>query len=281
MEYQNPKVDETVNLPTEHPLKDFAILLGGVAGIAFAVFYLLILLADYATRYIPFAFEQTLVNQLEEFSALDQIIGEPGNKEVELYLQNLADKLVDTQQLPDEMSITVHYIETDELNAYATLGGHIYLFSGLVASCDDENTLAMILAHEIAHVNHRHPIVAVGRGFTIAVATVSIMGIANSDISNQVLNYFGLATQLTFSRQHEEEADFTALETLQQHYGHVGGADRLFELIGNKEANPLNSLLSTHPLTQERRDNIQAFINNNPGNSNPRVKLPDWLDDKL
>ena len=280
MQYKNPKVDETVNLPTEHPLKDFAILLAGVAGIAFATFYLLILLADYATRYIPFAFEQTLIDQLEDFSTLNQIIGEPGDEDVERYLQSLADELAMAQKLPEEMSITIHYIETEELNAYATLGGHIYLFSGLVASCDDENTLAMILAHEIAHVNHRHPIVAVGRGFTIAVATVSILGVAKSDISNQVLSYFGLATQLNFSRRHEEEADYTALETLQQHYGHVGGADRLFELIGNTDENPLNSLLSTHPLTQQRRENIVAFIDSHPSNANPRVGLPAWLADK-
>jgi len=280
VQYKNPKVDETVNLPTEHPLKDFAILLAGVAGIAFATFYLLILLADYATRYIPFAFEQTLIDQLEDFSTLNQIIGEPGDEDVERYLQSLADELAMAQKLPEEMSITIHYIETEELNAYATLGGHIYLFSGLVASCDDENTLAMILAHEIAHVNHRHPIVAVGRGFTIAVATVSILGVAKSDISNQVLSYFGLATQLNFSRRHEEEADYTALETLQQHYGHVGGADRLFELIGNTDENPLNSLLSTHPLTQQRRENIVAFIDSHPSNANPRVGLPAWLADK-
>lgn len=280
MEYENPQIDETINLPAEHPLKDFVILLTGVAAFALATFYMLILLADYATRYIPFSFEQTLMDQLEQFSALEQVMGQPGDEEIEQYLQALADELAIAQQLPGDMPITVHYIETPELNAYATLGGHIYLFSGLLASCDDENTLAMILSHEIAHVHHRHPIVALGRGFTIAVATLSVVGASTSDISYKVLNYFGLATQLSFSRQHELEADHTALETLQRHYGHVGGADRLFELIGNSEKNPLNTLLSTHPLTQQRRQNVVEFIDNYPGHSTPEIKLPKWIEQK-
>ena len=95
-----------------------------------------------------------------------------------------------------------------------------------------------------------------------------------------MLNYFGLATQLSFSRQHELEADHTALETLQRHYGHVGGADRLFELIGNSEKNPLNTLLSTHPLTQQRRQNVVEFIDNHPGHSTPEIKLPKWIEQK-
>jgi predicted Zn-dependent protease len=280
VEYENPKIDETINLPTEHPLKEFTILLTGVAAFALVTFYMLILLADYATRYIPFSFEQTLMDQLEQFSALEQVIGQPGEERVEQYLQALADELAITQQIPDSMSITVHYIETPELNAYATLGGHIYLFSGLLASCDNENTLAMILSHEIAHVHHRHPIVALGRGFTIAVATLSVLGASNSDISHQLLNRFGLATQLSFSRQHEIQADDTALETLQRHYGHVGGAERLFDLIGNADENPLNTLLSTHPLTDQRRQNITAFSDSQTSNEVPLIKLPAWLNEK-
>ena len=278
---KTPQIDETINLPAGHPLKDFAILLTGVAGLRTRnVLHAHSSWLTMRPGYIPFSFEQTLMDQLEQFSALEQVMGQPGDEEIEQYLQALADELAIAQQLPGDMPITVHYIETPELNAYATLGGHIYLFSGLLASCDDENTLAMILSHEIAHVHHRHPIVALGRGFTIAVATLSVVGASTSDISYKVLNYFGLATQLSFSRQHELEADHTALETLQRHYGHVGGADRLFELIGNSEKNPLKYTSQYPPINATAVVKRRRIIDNHPGHSTPEIKLPKWIEQK-
>jgi len=281
MQFENPEVDETVNLPSEHPLKDFAILLAGVGIAVAAIMLLLISLADFATRYIPFSLEQSLLEKISTYAPGEALIPASGNKDVEQYLQSLADKLAEAQALPADMSVTVHYIESDEINAYATLGGHILINSALLARCEDENTLAMVLAHEIAHIKYRHPIVALGRGFTVSVAMLSVLGISDSKFSNQIISYFGLATQLVFSRDHELQADLTALETLQSVYGHVDGADRLFELLDDADHNPLNQLFSTHPLTEQRRTNVQTFIANNPSLQVAPIALPSRLSTQI
>jgi len=277
MKYENPEVDEFVNLPSEHPLKDFAILVTAVGIIAIVSFLVLIALAEFATRYIPFEVEQSLFDQINTYTPGEALIPESSNLEVEQYLQTLADRFAQAQALPKNMKVTVHYIEAKEINAFATLGGHILINSALLARCSDENTLAMVLAHEIAHIKHRHPIVALGRGFTISIAMLSLLGLSESQFSNQIVGYFGLATQLVYSRDNEVQADQTALETLQTVYGHVGGADRLFEILADTEGKPLNQLFSTHPLTESRKTNVKTFIENNPPLQAAPVALPFWL----
>jgi len=281
VKYENPQVDEAVNLPSEHPLKDFSIVLVGVGSIAVLGFLVLILLADFATRFIPFSFEQSLVDQLGEYNPVTRLHSQQGDEDIEQYLQSLSDELAKIQGLAGDMSVTIHYIETTDVNAYATLGGHIYFFSGLLARCEDENTLAMVLSHEIAHIKHRHPIVALGRGFTIVVAMVSIFGVSQSDVANQILSYFGMATQLVFSREHEEQADNTALNTLQEYYGHVGGADRLFEILSRSDKEPLSQFLSTHPLTDKRINNLERFVATHPTSPTSSIALPSWLLQKV
>lgn len=47
-------------------------------------------------------------------------------------------------------------LDTDELNAFATPGGHIFITRGLFESAGSEDALAAILAHELAHVQKQH-----------------------------------------------------------------------------------------------------------------------------
>ena len=108
--------------------------------------------------------------------------------------------------LPAEMQITVHYASDDTVNAMATLGGNIVVFQGLIDTVDSENALAMVLAHEIAHVRHRHPIVAMGRGFTVMLALSALSGVGDGMIQ-QWVGSMGMLPMLAFSREQEEAAD--------------------------------------------------------------------------
>jgi len=49
-------------------------------------------------------------------------------------------------------------LDDDEINAFAAPGGYIFITKGAIAFCENEAELASILAHEIAHVGHRHGI---------------------------------------------------------------------------------------------------------------------------
>ncbi len=177
------------------------------------------------------------------------------------YLQSLADRLAEAQQLPEEMTITVHYIADDTVNAFATLGGHVFFFRGLLESVPNENALAMVMAHEIAHIKHRHPIKSLGRAVVVGTATAVVSSAVGGNIASQVLGNTGLLTALKFNREQEEESDETALAAVARLYGHVGGSDTLFEVLKKAhehEAQP-PEFFSSHPLTNNRMDNIAVL----------------------
>ena len=251
MEYENPQPPEGINVSQTRPLLDFFRLLGGLLLIAAVVFVALARMGDKLARYIPFEKEVEIASRFAaEFPA-------PGR--MSRYLQQLADRLSVAQELPEGMRIRVHYVDNSTVNAFATLGGNIVFFRGLVGKMPSENALAMVLAHEIAHVKLRHPVTTLGRGFAISIAVAMVSVGTGSDIAGRTLGNAGLLTALTFSRSQEGAADAEALRTLARVYGHVSGADEVFKLLQTEQARGIGTLpaiLRSHPLDQDRIDAI-------------------------
>jgi len=174
-------------------------------------------------------------------------------------LQELSDRVVAAQELPAGMRIRMHYMDSPTVNAFATLGGNVVFFRGLVGKMPSENALAMVISHEIAHVKLRHPISTFGRGLAIGIVLAMVSAGSGSDIVGRNLGNAGLLTALTFSRSQESAADAAALRTLARIYGHVAGADEVFKLLQEESTHGIGNLpaiLRTHPLDQDRIDAI-------------------------
>jgi predicted Zn-dependent protease len=254
--YENPEIPEGINVSREHPLKDFAILLLSVSGILLAAVLVLSEAAGYLVRYVPFAQEKVLVNSLSA-NWWQQPAGRSANQKQQ-YLQKIADRLAADMDLPEDMSITVHYSQDATVNAMATLGGNIVIFQGLLDVLPNENALAMVMAHEIAHVRYRHPIIALGRGFTVLLAISSLTGVGD-EVMQRWVNNMGMLTLLSFSRTQEAEADVDALQALLKVYGHVEGAGAFFEYVAKQTGPGSSVLLSTHPGVEDRVAQIRQF----------------------
>jgi predicted Zn-dependent protease len=271
--YENPEIPEGINVSPEHPLKEFAILLLSVSGILVAAALALSLLAGYLVRYVPFAQEQALATRLsanwQQHSATSD--------QKQQYLQKIADKLAAEMDLSKDMSITVHYSTDDTVNAMATLGGNIIIFQGLIDVLPNENALAMVVAHEIAHVRHRHPIVALGRGFAVLLAISSLTGVGD-EVMQRWVNSMGMITLLSFSRTQEAEADRDALQALLKTYGHVEGADAFLDYAAEQPRAELTELLSTHPGIEDRVAQIRQFAHDHKTAGIPVLRpLPAYL----
>jgi predicted Zn-dependent protease len=211
--------------------------------------------AERLARYIPFSYEQSITERFAEHD-------DAGHGQVRQRLQALADELSAVMDLPDDMSIHVHYVDEDTVNAFATLGGHIVIYRGLLEATPTENALAMVVAHEIAHVKHRDPVVALGRTVLIGTALAVFTGVSGNDMAGRVLGDAGLLTSLHFSREQESEADHEALSALAQRYGHVGGATFIFEKFladENKSGYKMPALFGTHPTNLERIEQIRRW----------------------
>ena len=272
--YENPEIPEGINVTAEHPLKDFAILLLAATGILIATVLALSLLAGYLVRYVPFAQEKALVSGL---SSQWQQAECAATKQKQQYLQDIANQLAANMDLPKDMSITVHYSTDATVNAMATLGGNIIIFQGLIDVLPNENALAMVIAHEIAHVRNRHPIVALGRGFAVLMAITSLTGVGD-ELMQRWVNNMGMLTLFSFSRTQESEADVDALQALLKTYGHVEGAEAFFEYAAKQSRPELSVLLSTHPGLEDRVALIQKFAHEHDAAGKHELRpLPDFL----
>ncbi len=232
----------------------FAILTGGVLLALAAVVLVLSLSADFLTKYIPFRYELDLAQPIErQFNkphSFDEV------------LVPLGDKLAAAMELPEDVRLSVHYSDEDVVNAFASFGGHVVIYRGLVEKLESENALAMVLAHEIAHIKHRHPIRSLGRGVVVMLALLALAGVQGGDLVGNVISGAGSLTLLGFSRAQENEADATALAAVQRVYGHTAGALQLYEVLLDEHGETGKNLpvfLSSHPLTTERIINLRAL----------------------
>lgn len=200
-----------------------------------------------------------------------------GNLQMTSYLNKICETLVMNSDKPYLFKgYYVVILDTDEINAMATPGGHIFVSRGLIDCTDSEDALAAVIAHEVAHVQLGHSVSAIKASrvrsavssTTKAVAVTSI-AVANertgvklsnkqmekvmeavdtfSDMSNEVVKTL---VNTGFSKEQEFEADKNALYILQS-----AGYDpyAMLDMLAQIDESPSNSGWgSTHPSPKDR-----------------------------
>lgn len=225
-----------------------------------------VIYASDLARLLPFSVEKRFVRPYEAMA--DYWYDETPsaeNQNIQLSLQDLTQELAQSMDLPAEFELQVHYIDTEQINAIATLGGHIFVFRGLLEIMPDENSLAMVLAHEIAHVKHRDSVAGLGRGLALQMFYSFISGDYSAGVDIALKT--GEVGILYFSREQEQSADMAALSVLNKRYGHVYGYDTLFQYLSDhqlkEDSHRSESVeferiewLSSHPQLQQRIDKL-------------------------
>ena len=248
---ENRIPEEGINTSAEHPLRELAWLLG--AGLV--TFGLLLAgltgLAGWLAPQIPFHHEQALAQRLGVGTPDPQLVAQ------DQALQQLANRLVAPMKLPPGMDIRVRLDPSDDVNAYATIGGHVVVHAGLLNALASEEALAALLAHEIGHVKHRHVASGAGRGLAIALALTLLSADAGGAVAQSVFGVASQAALMGYSREQEAQADAEALAAVVALYGHGAGYVQLFETLQQAEAEVPEALRSagfmrSHPLTQDR-----------------------------
>ena len=263
--YSNPDMPEGINTSPAHPVLTFIKLFTAIIIILALSAWLLGKSGDYLASLVSYQYEADLAALYETPKNNDS--------DIQLYLENLTAHISDAMNLPKEMEIHTHYIDEDVENAFATLGGHIFLYKGLLKHLPNENALSMVIAHEIAHIKHRDPIRSLGQNVAITSGLALLLG--KSDI--HLLGSTGLYTQLKFSRDMESSSDIEGLQALVKVYGHANGATDLFKVLNSlTEAMPTEpAFFVTHPLGENRIKHIENIAQkNNWSLDKPTKPLP-------
>lgn len=274
MKYRNPQIPEGINVSDRHPLKELLVLAGGALLLLVLLSWLLGQFGGRLARLLPFEHEAAL--------APVSLLSDDAGPELHAYLAQLGGRLGRQMAMPGDMTVHLHVGGGDTFNAFATLGGNILLYRGLLEALPHENALAMLLAHEMAHVEHRDPITGIGQGAAIRLALSLLIG----DPNLAVMGSAGLYTQLHYTREMEREADAAALEAVNRLYGHIAGARDLFEVIHARRHrsghDELPAIFSSHPLDAQRLEAISTLARERGWSETGEVTpLPaafqDWL----
>lgn len=238
--------------------------------------------AQNIARAIPFSAEKRFVRPYE--SALGRWFGDStrGSARIEQYLDDLSVKLASAMDLDPSIELSVHYLDIDDNNAFATLGGHVFILSGLLKSLPDENSLAMVLAHEIAHIQHRDPAASMSRGMALQM----VYGFATGGGSTDITSAFGNLGESLYSRRQESSADIAALHALHELYGHVAGYRTFFEWVSEQYAEDesdsgLEKWFASHPSIQRRLDELDQEVERMGAASAKTVPYPAFVRNRI
>jgi beta-barrel assembly-enhancing protease len=184
---------------------------------------------------------------------------------ISVYVQTIKDSLESNAASP--LPITLTIIDSQSADAFATIGGYVFITMGLIALCDKEEELAGVLAHEFAHVSRRHIAKRVDKEKYINAASIASLLAAilvpDAKAKNAILT-MGMgsaqALSLKYSREDEEEADKVgSFMADSSGYGGLGTADFLRKLKAGGGDKVLPQYLLTHPYHEERIMKLESM----------------------
>jgi beta-barrel assembly-enhancing protease len=151
---------------------------------------------------------------------------------------------------------TFHTVKNDQINAFATLGGHIYVFSGLIKITESPEELAAVIAHEMGHVEERHVVNKMARDFGMTILVSAFTG-GDPNVIAELLE-FSIAN--VFSRQQEREADIYGLKLLEQaNIDPIHMANAFVKLKKEGQKMQIPAFLQSHPDIDARISSAMTY----------------------
>jgi predicted Zn-dependent protease len=189
------------------------------------------------------------------------------------YVQSLVDRIVAAMP-PQPFPIKVTVVRNGAMNAFASAGGHITIFTGLITNLAGEDELASVIAHELAHVSERHIAKSIeqsqltGAGSLLGILAAVLVGSRGGGEGAGALAMGTVAgakaLQLKYTRENEVDADQYGLGFLVEAGFGPQGMTTAFEKIRKLQwmsgGGDVPSYLSTHPAIDERVGYIQERV---------------------
>ncbi|HEX4949239.1 MAG TPA: M48 family metallopeptidase [Blastocatellia bacterium] len=195
------------------------------------------------------------------------------------YINSLGQRLANNSKRSN-LRYQFFVVDDKSLNAFATLGGYVYVHSGLIRATETEAQLAAVIGHEIGHIVGRHGLENVKQsqkyGTLAAIAGVAgavLGGRTGGNIGQVAGNLIFGGKLMKHSRDAEREADYLGLYNLQRANYNTRGMVQMFEMLESVSArnpNLLGNVLASHPPARERAGNTVTEIRTNLRGSDTR-----------
>lgn len=168
------------------------------------------------------------------------------------YVDDIGETLAAVSDRPD-IPYNFQIVEDEAVNAFATMGGYVYVTTGLMAAADNEAELAGVIGHEIGHIAGRHAV----KQMRQAAITQGITGALGVNRDRLVNIGTQIALQLPASRSDEYEADRHGFFSMgRAGYDQTGMVSFMRKLV--RQGSP-PEFLSTHPDARNRVSSLQEM----------------------
>ena len=191
------------------------------------------------------------------------------NKRINEYITQIGNLvLAGNKKVPFDFHFSV--VNSSGINAFATPGGYIYVYKGLINAVENEGELAGVIAHEIGHANARHVASIIEKSQKLNIATLVAViagaflgGGGEATAAIAALSIAGAgAMSLKYQREHEEEADRLGIEYLVNAEYYPSAMVDFLKIIKKTEflSKSVPTYLRTHPGTDERIFYLDSLI---------------------
>jgi beta-barrel assembly-enhancing protease len=162
-------------------------------------------------------------------------------------------------------------MDTDEINAFAAPGGFILVSRGMLQCTTNEDELAAVIAHEIAHVEKEHGLRAIRQSrwttaFTI-LGTEAAANLGGRELAQLTTAFEGAISDVTttlatsgYSRALEREADAAAVAILQQAGYNPEALVTMLQNMQERLGSDKRGFASTHPQPRDRIRDIRKIL---------------------
>ena len=159
-------------------------------------------------------------------------------------------------------------LQSPDVNAFCLPGGKVAVYTGILPVAENEDGIAVILGHEIAHAIARHGAERMAQERLAQIGQLAV-GVAASDMDDgarrAVLGAFGAGAQfgvlLPFSREHESEADYMGLMFMARACFNPREAPAFWQRMASRAGSGRTAeFLSTHPSSERRIEQLEQWM---------------------
>lgn len=191
------------------------------------------------------------------------------NSPINTYVETLGNRLAQSSRRAN-IPWKFYVVDDGAVNAFATLGGRVYVHTGLIAKTNSEAQLASVMGHEIGHIVGRHGLENVKKanryGTLAGIATIAgavLGGQGGASLGNLAGNLVLGGKLMKHSRDAEREADYLGLYNMNRAGYNTAGMVEMFDILGKisqSQPDTLGSIMASHPAPTERASNTRVEI---------------------
>jgi predicted Zn-dependent protease len=191
------------------------------------------------------------------------------------YVNKICNALVINSVRPEIFNgYHANILDSDEINAFATCGGHVFITRGLIDSTTSEDTLAAVIAHEIAHIQLQHGLKAIKNSRMTQALLVTGTSAASAAAGNynlsEMVDIFSdsinevVTTMVTngYSRSQEYDADSMAMSLMELAGYEPSSLVDVLRVLERTQSSHPGGFNKTHPTPAQRITNAQRTVGN-------------------